>query len=161
MMWLFAGMLCVPLFLNFAASRQNYTRFVDAFFISGVLCLIWTFTSVAAVIWPFPESKHFHPLVDLIGLLTVVLAYMTQRQKWKLTLAFLFLAQLATHAAFWWLRLNTSSGWVPYGYVAVLNVLWTAQLVCVGAPGGLYVLPRAFDHLRRRRSLLHLVRAKG
>lgn len=158
MMWLFAGMLCVPLALNFAASRQDYTRFVDAFFVSGVLCLIWAFTSVAAVIWPFPESKQFHPLVDLIGLLTVVLAFMTQRQTWKLTLAFLFLAQLVTHSLFWWLRMNAPWGGLPYGYVAVLNVLWLAQLVCAGAPGGLYVLPRAFDYLRRRRGLLHLVR---
>lgn len=161
MMWLFAGMLCIPLALNYAASRQDYTRFVDAFFVSGVLCLIWAFTSVAAAIWPFPQSKQFHPLVDLIGLLTVVLAYTTQKQRWKLALAFLFFAQLVTHTVFWWMTMTTTSHGVAYGYVATLNVLWVAQLVCAGAPGGLHVLPRAFVHLRRLGGRVHLVRTSG
>lgn len=141
MLLLFGALVCAPVALNYAASRIDYSRYVDAFFAAVMLCTIWATTNIIGAVFPFPDSKKFHSLIDLIGLSGAVAAYMTQRQRWKLILAFLFLAQLATHAGFWWLwntdrAAITPLGSISYSYALVLNVLWLAQVVCVSTPGG-------------------------
>jgi hypothetical protein len=165
MLFLYGMLLLVPFCLSYVASRADYARYVDALFAAGMLASIWAFTNAMALIWAFPDSKQFHPLVDLIGLSVAIAAYMTQKQRWKLVLAYLFLCQLFAHAWFHWpeaplwiravLPLPVMSG---HDYVGLLNVLWLMQLVCVGTPGGGHVVVRALHYLRGPRGLPHLVR---
>jgi hypothetical protein len=157
MLMFFGALLLVPFALNFLASRDDYARYVDALFVSGMLCAIWAFTNTVVALWPFPQNHEFHPLVDLIGLSVAVAAYMTQRQAWKLTLAFLFLSQLIVHA---WFRASLIYPPPMSGrdYVGLLNVLWVAQLICVGSPGGCHVAICALDCLRGDGRIPHPVR---
>lgn len=157
MLILFGSLLLIPFALNFIASRDDYRRYVDALFISGMLAGIWAFTNGIATLWPFPENKQWHPLIDLIGLSVVVAAYMTQKQRWKLLLAFLFLAQLLTHVWFW-AHDPASRGSIGREYVGTLNLLWFAQLGCVAWSGGVHCVARTLDVLRRHRRLPDLVR---
>lgn len=158
MILLFYGaLLTIPFALNFIASRHDYARHVDALFASGMLAAIWAFTNAVGVIWDFPENKQFHPLVDLLGLSIAVAAYVTQRQRWKIVLATLFLAQLSLHAAFWAGQVYPPEMSGRF-YVGLLNVLWLLQLVSVGAPGGWHVAVRACNHLRGDGGLPHPVR---
>lgn len=147
----YAVMACLPLALNFLASRDDYRRYVDAFFMSGMLCIFWAATNVFGALWDFPVSKQFHPLVDLIGLSVAMAAYMTQRQTWKLVLALLFLAQLGVHAWFWWAWVYSPHGGIGRDYIGALNVLWLAQVVSVASPGGGHVGASLFGHLMRVR----------
>lgn len=153
----FGALLCIPVALNYIASRHDYREYVDAFFASVMIAAIWSFTNGAAAFWSFPDSKQFHPLVDLIGLSVCIAAYMTQRQRWKLVLACLFLAQLYLHVGFWWTWGNSPLGSIGRDYIVLLNVLWAAQLVCVGWPGGKHAV-LALSRLRDHRSLSGLAR---
>lgn len=150
--------LLLPFALSLLASRDDYVRHVDALFASGMLAAIWAFTNIIAVIWTFPHNKVFHPLVDLIGLSIVVAAYMTQKQRWKLVLAWLFLGQLALHAVFWWNLFEQASLMSGRDYVRLLNLLWFAQLICVALPGGGHVANRALHWLREHGRVPHLAR---
>lgn len=157
-------LVCAPFVLNFLASRDDYKRYVDAFFMSAMLCVIWGVTNLFGVLWDFPESKRFHSLIDLIALSICVASYMTQRQRWKLVLAVLFLGQLCAHAWFWWMMNTNPAAVTPIGsigrsYMAVLNVLWFAQIVCMSSPGaGRVVSIMARPYLRRGRRVPHLAR---
>ncbi len=151
-------MLLIPFLLSLVASRDDYKRHIDALFATGMLAAIWAFTNSMAVIWDFPHNKIFHPLVDLIGLSIVIAAYMTQKQRWKLVLAFLFLGQLCAHAVFWWGIREQAELMSGRDYVGLLNLLWFAQLICVATPGGGHVAIRALHWLRDRRGVFHLAR---
>lgn len=152
-------LVCIPFVLNFIASRDDYKRYVDAFFMSGMLCVIWAATNLIGALWGFPASKQFHPLIDLLGLSAAVAAYMTQRQRWKLALAYLFMAQLVAHAVFWWAWVSAPHGGIGRSYMLVLNLLWLAQVVCVGSPGaGRVVTIVARHRLRHGWRLPHLAR---
>lgn len=157
MLALYGFLLFIPFALNFLASRDDYRRYVDALFAAGMLAVIWAFTNAIASIFPFPENKQFHPLIDLIGLSVVVAAYMTQRQKWKLALAFLFLCQLCTHAAFWWGQ-NTAPIMSGRDYVGLLNVLWFAQLISVASPGAGHVAIRIVRRVRSHGGFPYMAR---
>lgn len=163
MMILYGLLLTIPFALNLLASRDDYKRFVDALNISAVMATIWSFTTFAAFLWEFPESKKFHSLLDLIGVSVCIAAYMTQRQRWKLVLASLFLTQLYAHVCFQavisppesllrqivpfeFAYMNASA--VGRVYVTTLNLVWFAQLVCVGWSGGVHVGASALNHLR-------------
>lgn len=148
---IYGAIALIPLLLNFAASRSDLCRFVDAVTLSAMLCVMWAFTTIAAQIWPFPESKQFHPLLDLIGLTAALAAYATQRAAWKLGLAALFLAQLVAHAAFWWMRLNHPLPGMGFAYILALNVLWIGMIGCLSMSGGAHVLRRSLDWLRHHR----------
>jgi len=159
-LFLYGTLVAIPLALNLAASRIDYGRHVDAVFASGMLCVLWALTNAIGVLYEFPQSKQFHSLLDLIALSAMVGAYMTQRQAWKLALCVLFLAQLAAHAVFWWMWWHTPTEWhtaawrdtplgsIGRGYMATLNVLWLAMLVCVAWPGGRCVRVRLGSRLR-------------
>lgn len=157
MLILFGFLLTIPFALNFLASRDDYRRYVDAMFVSGMLGAIWAFTNLMAVPYAFPASKMFHPLVDLIGLSITIAAYMTQRQRWKVMLAFLFLGQLVAHTQFWW-SFYHQSGMSGRDYLGLLNVLWFAQLLCVASPGGGHVAVRLGRRMRRFGWHPHLAR---
>ena len=155
----YGALVCAPFILNIIASRDDYARYVDAFFMSGLLCVIWASTNILGVIWDFPTSKQFHPLIDLVGLAAAIAAYMTQRQRWKLVLAYLFFAQLCVHAVFWAMWIYAPYSGIGRSYMATLTVLWLAQLVCVGTPGGGRVATLvARHHLRHSRRLPDLAR---
>ncbi len=158
MLIVFGALLCIPFALNLLASRDDYKGYVDAVFMAGMLAAIWAFTNGVAAIWDFPSNHQFHPMVDLIALSIVVAAYMTQRQEWKLILGFLFLAQLGMHAGFWWSRQYDPGALSGREYILALNVLWLAQLVCVGWPGGSHVAVRTRDFLRAHRRFPDLAR---
>ena len=74
MLVIFGTLLSLPLLLNLTAARGDYRKHVDAVFAAGMLCAIWAFTNIVAHIYPFPQSKEFHPLVDLIGLSAMIAA---------------------------------------------------------------------------------------
>lgn len=156
MLFIFGALLLIPFLLNLAASRHNYERYVDPLFASGMLGAIWAFSNIVGAFWAFPASMQFNPMVDLIGLSIVVAAYMTQRQRWKLVLAFLFLGQLAAHAIFWWDLRQQAPLVSGRDYVGLLNLLWMAQLICVASPGGGHVASRALLRLRSTGGRPHL-----
>ncbi len=158
MLTLYGFLLTIPFVLNLLASRDDYRRFVDALNMSVVLASIWAFTSFAHALWQFPDAMRFHPLVDLIGLSVAVAAYMTQKQRWKLVLAFLFLAQLFTHVWFWWEIRDVSPFVIGRSYILTLNWIWFAQLVCVGWMGGAHVVATTLDDMRGSGRLRHLAR---
>lgn len=156
MLMLFASLLAIPLALNILASRDDFARFVDPMIAAVMLCLIWAFVTAVAQIYPFPESKKFHSLVDLAGLCAMTTMLMTRFAWWKLVVAALFAMQLWAHYWFWD---NWSAG-VNIGrrYVMALNVLWLAQLVCVSLPGGTYAASRLVARLRAPRHVRPLAR---
>lgn len=156
MLMLFASLLAVPLALNILASRDDFGRFVDPIIASVLLCGIWGFTTATAQVFPFPESKQFHSLVDLSGLIAMTLMFMTRFAWWKLSVALLFGLQLWAHYWFWD---NWSAG-VNLGrsYILALNVLWVGQLVSVSIPGGTFIARRALVRLRSSRDVRPLAR---
>lgn len=158
MLLLYAALLLIPFALNYLASRDDYARYVDGLFASGMLAAIWAFTNAVGVMWAFPANKVFHPLVDLIGLSVAVAAYMTQRQRWKLVLAYLFLCQMFAHAAFWWSWRYSPGAMSGRDYVGLLNMLWMVQLICVATPGGGHVAIRTLRRLHHARSLPDMAR---
>lgn len=149
MLMLFASLLAIPLALSIMASASDFKHYVDAVLASVLLCIIWAFVTVCAHLLPFPQSKQYHMLVDLIALSLCVTAFMTQFQWWKLTLAGLFGLQLWAHV---WFR----GHWDPAApdvsigrtYILALNVLWLAQLLCVSVPGGRHVVLSGLARLR-------------
>lgn len=159
MIWLFGALVLLPLAVNFAATRISYERHIDAFMLAAMICVFWAFTNTIAMVWEWPESKRFHSLVDLIGLATCVASYIGKPHKWKAYLAMLFFLQICAHAAFWWAYDGVTTGRIAYAYALTLNLSWLAQLLCVGASGGIAVLGYALDRLRRRGGGGHLGRA--
>ena len=150
MIWLFGVLVVIPLAVNYAACRVDYQRHMDAFMLASMLCVFWAVTNSIGMLWEFPESKKFHSLIDLLGLLTCVASYVTARRRWKAYLALIFLVQLGAHAAFWWAYDGNTAGSIAYAYKLTLNLTWLAQLVCVGASGGVVVFGGVIDHLRNR-----------
>lgn len=151
MLMLFASLLAIPLAVNILASRQDFARFVDPIIASVMLCMIWGFVTAAAQIYPFPQSKQFHSLIDLAGLIAMTIMLTTRFAWWKLGVAALFILQLWAHYWFWD---NWSEG-VNLGrrYILALNVCWVGMLICVSMPGGTYVASRALARLRGARNV--------
>lgn len=159
MLPVFAVMVSIPLVLNFLATRRDFERHMDALLGASMLCVFWALTTIFAGLWDFPESKKFHSLIDLIGLLAATAMYATQRRVWKVALATLFMAQLIIHALYWSVYGGPTSGSIARGYILTLNITWVAQLLCVAYPGGSVVLRSALDWVRRHRGLGPLGRA--
>lgn len=157
MLAVFGIIVVLPLLANLYATRGDYKRYVDALMLSSMICMFWAFTNAIGALWAFPDSKKFHGLVDLIGLITCVVAYLTQRFRWKAVLAGLFMAQLVAHAVFWWVYDGATSGSIAYNYKLTLNLTWLAQIACVAYPGAGVVLRDTIHWMRGRGRLGSLV----
>lgn len=145
LIYLFALLVLVPLLLNGVASRFDFKGFVDAFGISVMLIIIWAITNIMAAIFAPPLSKALHWLIDFVGLSVCIIAWRTHRERWKLVLAGLFLAQLFLHALFWVEWQTQPHGNMLYNYVLGLNMIWLVQLATAAWPGGRYVVGRLVD----------------
>jgi len=141
--------LLVPVALNFVAWKKDGKEYDDAAGLTMIVVIIWAMTNLFDLFYPFPESKSLHPILDVVGGLSSLLAYRHERKAWKLFLTGLFAGQLVAHVIFGvalWLN--------PYAelrlhYSLWLNVLFICQVVVLSFPGGGYaariVLPRVPD----------------
>lgn len=148
--WQWGLLTATPLILNFIAYRKEPERFVDALGISALVAIFWGLTNAVDASLPFPDNKSLHPAIDLLGGAISMFAWWTRREGWKLILVGLFLAQSVLDTAFWLAWLSHPTTATGYNYVLGLNVLFLAQLVVLGGPGGAVaardVLSRLFGH---------------
>lgn len=146
-----------PLVLNLIAYRKDPERFVDALGISALVAIFWGLTNSIDARVSFPDNKSIHPAIDLLGGAITMFAWWSRRETWKIILTGLFLAQSVLDAAFWLAWLNHPSSVMGYRYVLWLNVLFLAQLVVLGGPGGMVVARHVLSRLSGHTGLGHHV----
>lgn len=160
---IYGAMVLVPWLLNIHASKRDFVKHADAVFMATMLCGVWVITNTIGMFIDPPLSKVLHPLIDLGAMAIVVESILSDAksqkretfQAWKMTLASLFAAQIVLHLAFWWmwhqqgLSFTSALGQSVYSrYLWMNGMIWTAQLVSAGWPGGRYVAGRIVSRVR-------------
>lgn len=146
MLWGIA--VSIPVIVNLLAKRS------DALGLSAMLLLTWVFGRITGALYSPPESMALYPVVDAACGVTAFIAWRTHRAPWKLALVGLFVLQCCTHLAFWVAYpTDNASLW---RYIAINNLWFSLELVCV-AGGGVWDVARgALSHLLgRSRSSRH------
>ncbi len=156
MIYAFALMVLTPLAINGWAMRHDFRRFHDAFALSLMILIFWITTNLLQIVLSPPASKAAHPLIDFIGLSFCLLSWATDRERWKVILAGVFLTQLGRHGLFWVEWATQPHGGLWYSYQRDVNVLWGLSLLVVATPGGGYVAGRIVDwSVSGRRNRIH------
>lgn len=145
----------LPLALNLRAYSLDRERFVDAVGLSAMVLIMWAMTNLLDWKYPFPDNKSLHPLFDLAGGMTAMVAWWTARKPWKLVLVGLFLAQSVLDASFWLSWVVHKGAQVGYDYVLWLNLLFLFQVIVLGGPGGASVARDILARLSGRPNLVY------
>lgn len=137
----------LPFMLNMKTKQSP-----DAVGLAGMLVLIWSFDRVLWALVGPPQSMALNPLLDSCAAIIAFSAWMSRPKWWKLGLVGLFVAQDCLHLAFW-------VGWPQYSklisYIALNNLLFLGQLICVASPGGSHVARSVFGWVSHRPRNVH------
>lgn len=150
MLLLFACLVLIPLALNGYAFRGDIKRYADAFGAALMIVGIWAVTNTLGFVFEPPASKAIVPLIDFAAGATMITAWVSHKERWKLILAGLFLGQCVIHAMFWIVWLNYPSTDMLWRYQLALNVSWLLELCVVASPGVGNVAGRSLAWLRHR-----------
>lgn len=118
-------------------SRDRYAPWLAL-----MLLACWGLWQAFQAIMPIPQAWTAFPLLDLGCFVVCAVLARPVGEKWLWLLAFALLGQLIAHGAFWinWNQLgavpDNQAAWrLEWTYVLILNLLFAAQLACVGWPG--------------------------
>lgn len=152
---IFALAVLFPLSVNWAASREDFKRYIHPFGVSVMMVGFWVMNRMWDIPTDFPASRLLNPLFEFIGGATCVLLARSYRQPWAWAMAFMFFILSAVHAYYlpaWyvdrWFFEPTPDRAIEYTTNA--NVAWLLSLLVCSAPGGGYVGRRVYRWLRHR-----------
>lgn len=148
----------IPFGLNAWALRGHYHAYVDAAGLSLMLILLWALYNLSLVSPPGqPENMLVLTVLDVIATGICAAAWVTQPKTYKLTLALLFVFQLACHAAFW---VAWPQDGLLFNYKAILNATYALQLIVAAWPGGVALVRHCLDRLSDHGRAHHYVGAR-
>lgn len=127
-------------------------RHPDAVMAAFVMVLVWAVSACADAFLSPPESKLLNPVIDASLAIGIGWAWVTHRQAWKALFLALLAVQSLAHVGY---QAEYRAPGVLHSYIAILNLTFLAQLVCVAMPGAGYVAGWIGGHLRAHRDPHH------
>lgn len=117
-----------------------------------LLLMAWASTNGVITVFGFDHASLLNPTIDALVAISVAVVGYKHRLKAAIYVFALYLCVAAIHVGAFVLR-ETSS----YSYYAALNIVFLAQLGCVGAPGAWLAVRRRVV-ARRERARAHPAR---
>lgn len=136
-----------PLVTVWAMAKHRDTELEEALSLALMILAVWCAGRVMTLTLTPPEGDGLNAAFDLFtGALTLG-SWFQRRRLWKLLLVGLFGIQVPLAAGFWfsWEILDRQLSYLDY--LRWNNVLWLAELACVGWPGGRRVARLLIDGL--------------
>lgn len=156
---IYGAVVLAPFAVNYGWHRKRGYFYTDALWLSILLIDVWILTNcIGLLVGGGPDSKAFHPVIDLIASAIVAMALLRRVAVWKMVLLGLYLLQVLLGSAFWlaWagnhLSIDLQPGITTFErYKWLNNYLWFGQVFAVSWPGGSRVAYLLGARFHRRR----------